>query len=82
MLNELQKQLQEKDYQFYLRGEGKSRFLFVKGDQTSAEISEDGTNLWIEFWTTSDEELNDPPSMEKTCKTVEEALEAIFSWVR
>ncbi len=82
MLDNLQERLQEKDYQIYLRGEGKSRFLFIKGNLTSVEVSEDGTDLWIEFWTTSDETLDDSPAMEKTYKTVEEALEAISSWVR
>ena len=82
MLKELKKVLLEKRYQVSSRGAGKSRFLFVKGDRTSAEISEDNMTLWVEFWETSDEEVDDTPVKDKTCKTLNEAIEVISDWIR
>jgi len=82
MLEEIKKVLLDKRYQVYPRGEGKSRFLFVKGARTSAEISEDDDTLWVEFWASSNEENDDAPVKSKTCKTVNETIKAVCAWIR
>jgi hypothetical protein len=64
------------------RSKGIGSFLYIKGENTAAEISlDDENNFWIELWETADEELDDEPVRDLTCKQKNDVLDVISKWI-
>ena len=82
MLIELKKLLKKNGFSFTQKGEGKSIFLYIKGNSASAEVSPDSNGLWIELWESIDEQSYDEPVKKITCTTVEDAYQVLSSRIK
>lgn len=64
------------------RSKGIGSFLYIKGENKAAEISlDDENNFWIELWETADEESDDQPARDLTCKQKNEVIDEIAKWI-
>ena len=82
MLDNLAKILESKNLGVSYRGVDAARFLYVTSPERAIEASEDGDQLCIEFWESSDEDADDPSVKECICETVAKAVIEIETWLR
>ncbi|MHC4745129.1 MAG: hypothetical protein ACYS8Z_24700 [Planctomycetota bacterium] len=82
MLIELKKLLEEHPFSISQRGDENARFLFVKSEVRSGEVSLHDGEFWIELWESADEEADDEPVEQISCGTADDAYKLLISWLQ